>query len=177
MRFTTRQIVNCGILIAMSIILTRFTSFLIAPYIRVGFGPIPIYMAGIIMGPVAGGIVGGLADLVGFWFNTFGFAFPNPFIFLASILRGVIPALMLMLLNRNKITVFKMTAAVTVTEIVAGLLVTTYGLVFIFGTPFWVMFTPRLIATIIQVPVYVSFVYLPLVRLKSAAVGVLRSKY
>ncbi|MGI6096784.1 MAG: folate family ECF transporter S component [Dethiobacteria bacterium] len=169
MRLSTRQIVISGILVAMSIILTRFASIMFTPFIRVGFGPIPIYISSIVLGPLAGGIVGGIADLLGFWFNTFGAVFPNPYVFLASIVRGILPGLLLILFRQKRLTLLRVFLLVTVTELFAGLLLTTYGLTLIYGVSFRVLLPPRLIATLIQIPIYGFVVYMPTVRLKILA--------
>ncbi|MCS7233278.1 MAG: folate family ECF transporter S component [Synergistetes bacterium] len=159
MRFSTSTMVHASILIAISIVLTRFASFMLTPYIRLGFGPVPIYIGGILFGPWVGAIIGALADIVGFWFNTFGAAFPNPFITLASLCRGLLPPLFLKALGAKQLTFRSLIISIILTEIVAGLGLTTYGLTLIYKVPFSVLIVPRLISTSLLVIIYSLLIY------------------
>jgi len=150
-KMRTSTMVHASILIAISIVLTRFASFMLTPYIRLGFGPIPIYLGGILFGPWVGAMIGGLADLIGFWFNTFGAALPNPFIALASVCRGLLPPLFLKILGAKQPSFKALLITIALTEIVAGLGLTTYGLTTIYHLPFSVLIVPRLVSTSILV--------------------------
>lgn len=159
MKSSTSTMVHASILIAISIVLTRFASFMLTPYIRLGFGPVPIYLGGILFGPWIGATIGGLADLIGFWFNTFGAAFPNPFITLASICRGLLPPIFLRILGAKQLTFRSLIISMVLTEIVAGLGLTTYGLTIIYKVPFSVLIVPRLISTSILIVIYSLLIY------------------
>lgn len=159
MRFSTSTMVHASILIAISIVLTRFASFMLTPYIRLGFGPVPIYIGGILFGPWVGAIIGALADIVGFWFNTFGAAFPNPFITLASLCRGLLPPLFLKASGAKQLTFRSLIISIILTEIVAGLGLTTYGLTLIYKVPFSVLIVPRLISTSLLIIIYSLLIY------------------
>lgn len=159
MRGSTHRLVHAGILIAISIVLTRFASFMLTPYIRLGFGPIPIYLGGILLGPWTGALIGGLADIIGFWFNTFGAALPNPLISLASVCRGLLPPLFLKLTGKKGLSFRSTLISVILTEIVAGLLLTTYGLTMIYKVPFTVLLLPRLVSTSMLVVIYSILIY------------------
>ena len=82
-----------GVLTAMVIVLARVIRVDLG-FARFTLGSVVTVMAGLWFGPVGGGFVGGLADLLGSFMQ--GYA-PNPLITVASILWGVIPALMLLL--------------------------------------------------------------------------------
>lgn len=155
----TSSMVHASILIAISIVLTRFASFMLTPYIRLGFGPLPIYLGGILLGPWIGAMIGGLADLIGFWFNTFGAAYPNPFITLASVCRGLLPPLFLRLLGTKELSFRNILITIILTEIVSGLGLTTYGLTMIYKLPFSVLIVPRLVSTSILVLIYSVILY------------------
>lgn len=57
-------LVSCALLIAMEVVLTRFLSIR-TPIVRIGFGFVPLAVAGMMFGPVYGFAVGGIADLLG----------------------------------------------------------------------------------------------------------------
>jgi ECF transporter S component (folate family) len=62
---STKVLIIAGLLAAMSIVLGKFGAINIGNSIRIGFGGLPIQMAGIFFGPVIGGAVGLVADVVG----------------------------------------------------------------------------------------------------------------
>lgn len=94
---TTSVLVKAGLLAGLSIIFTRVFSFMIPlaglPALRIGFGGLPITMAGILFGPLVGGIVGVVADLIGFMMNPMGGTY-FPGFTLSAALTGIIPGLM-----------------------------------------------------------------------------------
>jgi len=89
--FTTSAIVTLGLLTALSIILERFLGIMPTPNIRIAFGNLPIILAGLLYGPVAGGIVGLLADFLGTTlFSSFAWFPPMA---LTPVIMGVVPPL------------------------------------------------------------------------------------
>jgi len=86
-----RRLTLSAILIALSVVLTRFGSFYIpgASFIRIGFGSIPIIISSLVVGPVWGALVGAGADLIG------ALAFPvGPYFFgytIDAALQGALP--------------------------------------------------------------------------------------
>ena len=93
------KIVASGVLIALSIALTRLMSanLIIAgvPAVRLGVGFVPIMIAGVVLGPYYGMGVGATADLLGFLLFPMGVYFPP--ITLTSALVGLLPHLLFML--------------------------------------------------------------------------------
>jgi ECF transporter S component (folate family) len=83
-----KRMINAAFLIAISIVLTRLLS-ITTPFFRIGFGSIPIMIAGIVLGPKYGFVVGGVADLVGFMMNPAGSFMPG--FTLTSAMTGAIP--------------------------------------------------------------------------------------
>jgi len=154
-RIRTRTLVGAALLVAMNIILTRWAALMImGGTIRLSFGTIPIYLAGLFFGPVVGGLVGGVSDLLGMLVNSFGAAFA-PQIFLAAVMRGVVPPLVMRVLGDNqKVWQLKVFLAVLVTEIISGALLTTWGISWLQNTPFMAVLTPRLFSLAVQIPVY-----------------------
>ncbi|HQD42138.1 MAG TPA: folate family ECF transporter S component, partial [Bacillota bacterium] len=81
MKFTTKQLVFMALLISVSVILSRIASLRIAfagvEGIRIGFGDLPVILAGMTFGPLSGGIVGALSDLTGYFINPMGAYMPH----------------------------------------------------------------------------------------------------
>ncbi|MFH0926580.1 MAG: folate family ECF transporter S component, partial [bacterium] len=81
MRISSHKITTMGLLIAMSIILTRIASLRIAiggvEGIRIGFGGLPIILGGVLFGPLSGGLIGAISDVVGYFINPMGAYMPH----------------------------------------------------------------------------------------------------
>lgn len=93
--FTVRRIAYTALFAALAVIANSFTVYL--PFMgassnAVSFNYLVCALAGIFLGPVCGGIVGGVGDILGWLINSSGGAF-NIFITLGSVLLGVIPGL------------------------------------------------------------------------------------
>ncbi|MDD2434564.1 MAG: folate family ECF transporter S component [Bacilli bacterium] len=100
----TQIITISAFLSALSVVLTRFCSILVpvggVPSLSLELGGVPIVMGGIILGPIWGGIIGFVADVVGFLINPRGGAYFFGFT-LNSILTGVIPGLIFILFKKQ----------------------------------------------------------------------------
>jgi ECF transporter S component (folate family) len=92
-KLSTTVIVKAALLAAASIVLTRFFSYMIPlgglPALRIGFGTVPLIIAGMMLGPLAGGIVGVVSDLTGFLINPMGSMF-HPGFTVTAALYGVL---------------------------------------------------------------------------------------
>lgn len=83
--FSIRTIAYCALFAAMSIVLARILGLPVSNDVRISFEAVPIILAGLLFGPVAGGLVGFCADLLGS-LMTFGF---TPMLCLAPVLVGL----------------------------------------------------------------------------------------
>ena len=83
-RFTTKTIVYCALFATMSIVLARILGIPIMADTRISLEAVPIRLAGVFFGPLAGALVGFVADCVGSML-TFGF---TPMLCLPPILVG-----------------------------------------------------------------------------------------
>ena len=93
--FTVKRIAYTALFAALAVIANSFTVYL--PFMgassnAISFNYLVCALAGIFLGPVCGGIVGGVGDILGWLINSSGGAF-NVFITLGSVLLGVIPGL------------------------------------------------------------------------------------
>ncbi|NLK97869.1 MAG: folate family ECF transporter S component [Epulopiscium sp.] len=104
--FNTRVLVACGLLASISIVLTRLFSYMIPlaglPALRIGFGDIPVIISGMLFGPIAGGLTGGVSDLLGFILNPMGGPYIPGFT-ISAVLRGLIPGLIYWLIRTKNI--------------------------------------------------------------------------
>ena len=151
----TRILVKAAFLTAISIVLTRFVYTFLpiagSQAIRLSVGEVPIILAGMMFGPIVGGITGLAADLIGVLINPQGVFHPG--FTLSSILWGVIPGLLFLIFKKNKTYEKKyapknIIIAVTISFLVISLALNTLWLSQLFGQAFVVLFVPRAIAII-----------------------------
>lgn len=83
---TTHTLAGCAILAAMSVVLARFVIPMPAVDQRFSLEAVPIFIAGMLFGPLPGALVGFVADLVGCLFSGYGY---NPLFCVPPILYGL----------------------------------------------------------------------------------------
>lgn len=153
--FSVRVLVQCSLLVAISIILSRFFSLRIpigeVEALRIGFGTFPIILAGFLFGPIAGAMVGSVASLLGAIIS--GIGPPLPHFVLVAALGGVCPVIFWKILGsrRNYVWLF--------ISIGFSMMINTVGLVSffmndLFGVPYAFMLPGRFIAWLVMAPVY-----------------------
>lgn len=102
---STKALVGSGLLVGLSVVLTRFFGIMLPiagiPGLRISFGSIPIYTAGILFGPLIGALTGIAADLLGFIINPIGGAY-FPGFTLSAAIRGAIPGMIYIGIKSNK---------------------------------------------------------------------------
>ena len=160
MKISTKKIAYLSFLTALTIILTRVLSIRIpiagVEGVRVGFGALPIVFAGIAFGPIAGGIVGALGDLLGYFINPMGAYMPH-FTF-TSFLTGFIPGFMVFYVLRKCRTLPIVFIAISVGQLISSLILVPYFINSLFGVPFTVLMPPRLVSQLINIPIYAYFI-------------------
>lgn len=150
----TKALVYLGFLTTLSIVLTRLASIRIplggVEVIRIGFGQLPVIMAGIYFGPGSGALVGGLSDFLGFFLNPMGPYLPH--FTLTAILHGLLPGL---LFHRSSQPLRKRIFwSIAIPQIAVGIFLTSYFLHSIFGTPWNILLLPRLVSASLQIFIY-----------------------
>ncbi len=133
---TVKEIAFVAILVALTIIFTRFVSIFANPLTRVDPAGVAVIMiAGILFGPVSGALVGGLSDILGFLIYNPTAKPWNPAIFVAQIAYGFLAGAIYWLLIRpqegQKNNAWQIIVSVVIARIV-GFFITTYGLYMIY---------------------------------------------
>ncbi len=149
-KIDTRLMTICAFLIALNIILSR----IIAIPGLISFGGFPIIFGGIVFGPVVGGIVGAIGDIVSFIVRPTG-AFMPHFV-LTSALTGIIPGLIIKLLQ-NKLSdskLWKVFIAVLIGQLITTVLMVPYFRLVLFAHPFVVTTIRAAQKQMINIPAY-----------------------
>ncbi len=140
--FNTRTLVTLAVLVAMEIVLSRFLS-ISAWNTKIGFSFVPIAVAAMLFGPVAGGITGALGDFIGALLFPIGAYFPG--FTLTAFLTGVVFGLFLY----KEQTVPRILGAVTVNQCVLSLCLNTLWISILYGSPYGPLFVTRIVQTVI----------------------------
>lgn len=82
----TRTLAYCAMLTALSVALARLVGLMPEESSRFSIEAVPIFISGMLFGPLAGGLVGFAADFVGCLFSPYGF---NPIFSVPPILYGL----------------------------------------------------------------------------------------
>lgn len=138
--FCARSLALSGVCAALSVVLGKLLQIPIGNSIRISFENLPILLASLQLGPVFGGCVGVVADLIGC--AVMGYTV-NPFITLGAALVGILPALFAKKLKSGAVFV-----PILLTHIVASMLVKSFGLYLYYQTP------PAVLA--LRVPIYLA---------------------
>lgn len=166
---SVQDLVKGAFLAAISIVLTRFLSFVYLEIIRIGFGAIPIIISGLLFGPVIGGITGVAADLIGVLINAMGT--PHLGFTLTAALEGIIPGLLAIYFRRHykngtPFTFWRVFLAVLLVVMGSSLILNTIWLSQLYGNPFDIVIQPRIIAALIMLPIYSFLIYIIIKNLK-----------
>ena len=166
---TTKNLIISGLLIALSILLTRIFSQQVpiagVPASRLSAGSVPIILAGIVAGPVYGMAVGALADAVGFVMFPSGIYFPP--ITLTSAMVGLIPGLIVRYSGKMA-DWLKTLISIAAVQVVCSMLLQTWFLSILMGKGFEVLFLPRAVVALVMIPIFYLLIYPVLLGLKRA---------
>ena len=156
-----RIMTSVAMLTAFSIILERFLPLVNTDTIRVSLGNVPIIIASIFFGPVAGILCGVISDIIGCFLNGYP---PFPVLMLAPVTVGLLPGISARLFKnkqRNGISnILVLTCTMLVTNILASVIITTAGLHLLYGTPLPVIFLQRIPASLINTAVEITVLFL-----------------
>jgi ECF transporter S component (folate family) len=159
-------------LVALNIILTRIFSLRVSfegiEGIRIGFGTLPIILAGLLLGGKQGFIAGVIGDLIGFQLNPSGFYLPT-FTLVAG-LNGMLAPLMIKWCCQGKISLKKLMIVIGINNITTSLILTPLLLQLHFGIPVVVTMPARILAQVVLIPCMAIMVNLLIKRLQQSGV-------
>lgn len=141
-------LVCVSLLIALDVILTRFLSIQ-TQFLRVGFGFLPIAIAGIAYGPVWGCICGAVGDILGMLIYPTAAYFPG--FTLTAALTGIVFGL---ILHKNKMTFVRLFLASAIVCILLNLLLDTLWLELMYGNGYLAILPGRIVKCVINIPIY-----------------------
>ena len=140
----TVKLVYLAMLMALTIIFTRFISLNIGNTIRIGLGRLPIFAASMWFGPIAGVLVAAGADLIGATMTT-GW---NWIIMIPALLAGLLPGLLVKVFRlekrrRSKWVCIRMILCITVSHMLTSGILMTFILHYVYAQPLLFLFATR----------------------------------
>jgi riboflavin transporter len=152
---TIKQLVYCSLLAALGAVFSAFLSIEIpfggSKIVEISLAPVCVMLAGILFGPLLGGLVGFVADTAGFFLGAQHGAY-NPIFSVTMALFGVIAGLFY--LKDKKIEWIKILIISIVAQVVCSILLNTFAINLFYGVPLKVLFPPRIISALVEIPVY-----------------------
>ncbi|MBR6767207.1 MAG: folate family ECF transporter S component [Clostridia bacterium] len=127
---STRALAYCALLAAISVVLARLIIPMPNASTRFSIEAVPIFMAGMLFGPMSGGLVGFSADLVGCLFSGYGY---NPIFCLPPILYGVFGGLFRHFLGKN-VSILRLIVAFLPPIVFGSILYQSFALAFVYNS-------------------------------------------
>ena len=124
---------------------------------------LPVMMAGIYFGPLAGGIVGFIAEAAGFFILPVGGAF-NPVFSVVMALMGGITGLFY--LRSEKTSLPKIMGIVVLTQLVCAGILNTFVIHWFYGVPLLALLPGRGIGILIKIPLLTLLLMVLIERLR-----------
>lgn len=143
----SKKIVYAALFIAMGVVITRFFSIQL-PTLRIGFGFIPTMLAGLFFGPLLGGVIAAITDIIGatlFPVGSFFIGFT-----ISAFLCGAIYG---MFFHKNEVNYKSVIAAVLIKIGLVDVCLNTLWLKMMTGKAFMVLLPARLIKNIVFIPI------------------------
>ena len=122
-----RLMVSCAFLTATSIVLGKYLAINLSDVLRFSFENLPIILAGVAFGPIAGAAVGIVADILGCILVGYGI---NPLVMIGAATIGLISGIFRYFFNRpGGVSLFlKLLCAEITAHLIGSVLIKTVGL-------------------------------------------------
>lgn len=129
---TTKTLTCCALLAALGVVLARLIIPMPNEFTRFSIEAVPTVLAGILFGPVAGALVGFVADFVGCLFSPYGF---NPMFCVPPILYGLCGGIFRYFLVK-KISVPRVALTMVPAIVFGSILYQSWALDYVYGKGF-----------------------------------------
>ena len=156
----TKQLTICALLTAMSIILARLIIPMPNESTRFSIEAVPIFLAGMLFGPLPGALVGFAEDFIGCLFSPYGY---NPIFCIPPILYGLCGGFFRPMLKKTEI--WRIALAFLPAIVIGSIFIQSGALAIAFGGEakeayFYVKLTERSIQFAVTYVLDVAIVYL-----------------
>ncbi len=146
-----------ALLAALGAVFSAFLSIELTPagskVVEISLTPVPVMLAGILFGPLAGGLVGFVADTAGFFMGAPVGAY-NPVFSVTMALFGVIAGLFFLKSQKN--TAWRMSVMTIVAQVICSVILNTAFLCLFYPKYFalFAILPVRAVSALIELPIY-----------------------
>ena len=159
-----RNIVFCGVMGALSVVLSFVGSIRINPYMKIGVSEIPNLMIDYLMGPVVGGVFGAVMDFLKFLIHPDGSFFPG-----FSLSAAVAAVIFGIFLYKKKITFWRLLISEILVKLIVNIGMNTLWLDMLYGKGFLAILPHRIVSNLIQLPIDVIVLFAVLSAVEKGA--------
>jgi ECF transporter S component (folate family) len=145
----THNIVLCGLMGALAIVLNYTTSIFITDYIRIGFSGLPNRIIDYLLGPGVGAIFGGVMDILKYFTKPAGGSF-FPGYTLSAILGGIIYG---SILYNKPVKLWRVVGAEFLAKVFINCGLNTLWLKIMYGNAFLAILPTRALKNLIMLPI------------------------
>lgn len=150
---STTVLTKAALLVAVTVAL-GFYRIHITEFLRIGFDFVPKEMTGMLFGPVVGGVVAGVSDVIAYFIRPMGPFFPGMTI--SAILGGIIYGVFL---YKKPLSLKRIIMANATVTVFVNLLLNTYWMTVLYGNSFLAIFPARFVKELIMLPIGVTIYY------------------
>lgn len=153
----TQNLVICGLMAALAIVLSYVASVDVGPYIRIGFSGIPNRIIEFLFGPIVGSIFGGMLDILKYLIKPsgpffFGFTFDA---MLAGIIYGS-------LLYKKPVKLWRIALAELLTKLIVNCGFNTLWISMLYGKGFFLLLPARILKNAVMLPIDTAILFFAL---------------
>lgn len=142
-----------AMLIAIAVVL-GFYSLQVTDYIKIGFAFLADELTGMMFGPVAGGLMGAIADLVKYVVRPTGPFFPG--FTISALAGGIIYGIVL---YKRPLSLRRVILANGLVTLIVNVCMNTYWLTLLYGSAFFAILPARIVKEVIMLPITVVLFY------------------
>lgn len=153
----TQNLVICGLMAALAIVLSYVASVDVGPYIRIGFSGIPNRIIEFLFGPIVGSIFGGMLDILKYLIKPsgpffFGFTFDA---MLAGIIYGS-------LLYKKPVKLWRIALAELLAKLIVNCGFNTLWISMLYGKGFFLLLPARILKNAVMLPIDTAILFFAL---------------
>ena len=157
----TQNLVLCGLMAALAVVLSYVASIDFGPYIRIGFSGIPNRIIEFLFGPIVGTIFGGTLDILKYLIKPngpffFGFTFDA---MLAGVIYGSV-------LYKKPVKLWRIALAEFLAKLIVNCGFNTLWISMLYGKGFFLLLPARLLKNAIMLPLDTAILFFALTFMK-----------
>lgn len=144
-----------SMLLALAVVLGFFCTVQVGDFLKIGFSFIANELTAFLFGPVVGGAMAGLADILKFVMKPTGAFFPG--FTISAVAGGVIYG---MFLYRKPVSILRIAAAKLTVAVLVNLFLNTFWLTLLYGQSFQALLPARALKQLLMVPIETVLFYM-----------------